>query len=463
MSDRAAEADQAARKGLTSVSSIGGGQEVRPPVIVVGAGVAGLVCAIELIKAGQDVLVLEASDGVGGRIRSDWHDGYIFDRGFQVVLDAYPALRRHVEIERLDVGAFDNGALLWTGSRLVPLADPFRHPGNLLRDLTTRIIPFSDKLRLGAWAAKTLAARWETAADAAGDPATDITSEEALWEQGFSRAFVERFARPFWGGISLDPSLSTSAGELRFTFKMFLQGRAVLPAQGMQALPNLLHAQLPMGTVRLNHPVEGIEISDGRVTGVRARGSVIPASAVVVAADGPSARKLTGIERLPREDESVGCVTVYLSGKRNPELGKRLVLDSTGRLTINQIAPISTVQPTYAPSGRYLISAQIIGEAAANPDDEALAWHARQDTVRILGHAPDDWRVRKVVRVPFSQFAQPPGIYGRLPGITTDVEGLFLAGEAVVDSSCNGAMTSGERAANVVLAALKRHAPARRY
>jgi uncharacterized protein with NAD-binding domain and iron-sulfur cluster len=139
-------------------------------------------------------------------------------------------------------------------------------------------------------------------------------------------------------------------------------------------------------------------------------------------------------------------------GKRDPGLGRRLTLDATGRLTLNLVAPVSPVQPSYAPRGRYLIAAQVIGEAAANPDDDALAWSARHEVARMLGHAPEDWRVARVVRVPFSRFAEPPGVYGRLPSVTTDIAGLFLAGESVVDSSVNGALASGERAAKAVLA-----------
>ncbi|HLL51546.1 MAG TPA: FAD-dependent oxidoreductase, partial [Thermomicrobiales bacterium] len=125
-----------------STGPTGLGELNRHPVIVVGAGMAGLVAAVALFEAGIPVHVLEASDAVGGRIRSRRHDeGFILDRGFQVLLDAYPSASRWIDHTALDLRAFDAAALLWTGRRLVPLVHPFRHPGGTLRDLTSRVLP----------------------------------------------------------------------------------------------------------------------------------------------------------------------------------------------------------------------------------------------------------------------------------------------------------------------------------
>ncbi len=126
------------------------------------------------------------------------------------------------------------------------------------------------------------------------------------------------------------------------------------------------------------------------------------------------------------------------------------MLDATRRLLVNELAPLSAAQPSYAPPGRHLIAAAIVGEAADAGDLDAVALRARDDAATMLGHASDDWTILRVDRVPFSQFAQPPGIYRRLPGNVTPTRGLFLASEATVDSSYNGAMLSGEAAAAIV-------------
>ena len=422
------------------------------PVVIVGAGMAGLTCAVALHEAGRAVLVLEAADGVGGRVRTDRHpDGYLLDRGFQVLLGAYPAARRWIDLYGLRPAAFDAGALVWTGRRRVPLADPRRHPAALPRDLTTRLFPPADKARLAALGLRARLAPWESAAEAAGDPATDRTAADALWAAGFGRHFVDRFARPFWGGILLDRGLGTSAGPLRFTLKMFLAGEALLPAAGIGAMPAQLHRRLPPGCVRLDTPVTDLVLAGRTAVGVRAGGETIPAAAVVVAADPPAARRLTGIAALPDATQGVGSTTVYLAGARDPGTGPRLVLDGTGRLAVNHLAPLSAVAPSYAPAGRHLLAAVVLGPDQDWPDD-ALAHRARQEAATMLGQAPADWEILRVVRIPFSQFAQPPGVFGRLPGTTTATPGLLLATEATVDSSYNGAILSGERAAAAILA-----------
>ncbi|CAA9556120.1 MAG: hypothetical protein AVDCRST_MAG70-1300 [uncultured Thermomicrobiales bacterium] len=433
-------------------------ETLHAPIVVVGAGMAGLTCAVALARAGRHVLVLEASDGVGGRVRTDRHrDGFLLDRGFQVLLEAYPAVRRQVDIDELRPRPFDAGALVWTGRRLVPLADPLRHPAATVRDLTSPVVGARDAARLAAFGARARLAGWETAAEAAGQGAEDRSSLDELRARGFSESFIDRFARPFWGGILLTPALETSAGTLRFTTKMFLRGRGILPEAGMQALSEALSRRLPMGAIRLNRPAEAVVLRDGRVAGVqvggRGQGEVVPASAVVVATDPPTARRLTGVELIPVD--GLPSTTIYLTNRRPdgppPPLGRRLTLDGTGKLVVNTLAPLSRVAPSYAPAGRHLLSAVVLGEWAENPDDEAVSRRARDDSAQMMGHDPAEWEVIGIVRVPFSQFAQPPGIYGRLPSVRTPTAGLYLASEATVDSSYNGAITSGEAAAAALL------------
>lgn len=140
------------------------------------------------------------------------------------------------------------------------------------------------------------------------------------------------------------------------------------------------------------------------------------------------------------------------SGHRSP-----LTLDGTGSLAVNHLAPLSVVSRSYAPPGRHLLAAVMLGEEVQGTlDDEALGRLARDDAATMLGHTPTDWTPLRVVRVPFSQFAQPAGIYGRLPSTVTKTPGLYLAGEITVDSSLNGAILSGERAAEAIRTAVPR-------
>lgn len=420
------------------------------PVVIVGAGVAGLVAAVALHEAGVPVHVFDEEDRVGGRIRTDRHaDGYLLDRGYQVMLDAYPAARRWVDHDALDLGRFDAGALLWTGRRLVPLADPLRHPSTLPRDLTAPVFPLTDKIRLAFLTARAALAPWQSANQAATALGQDVSAAEYLWAQGFSERFVDRFARPFWGGITLDPHLAGSSGPLLFTLKMFLHGSAALPKEGTGAMPAQLLARLPADAVSLESRVTSVVVEDGRAVGVRVARRKVPAAAVIVAANPAAAASLTEAPALANAGKGLPSLTVYLGGERDPGTGPRIVLDATRRLLVNEIAPLSAAQPSYAPPGRHLIAATIVGEAADADDLDAVAVQARDDAATMLGHDASDWTILRVDRVPFSQFAQPPGIYRRLPGNVTPTRGLFLASEATVDSSYNGAMLSGEAAAAI--------------
>lgn len=420
------------------------------PVIVVGAGVAGLTAARLLHRVGFPVRVVEAESEIGGRTRSHRsRDGFTIDRGFQILLSAYPALRRQLDLDALGARPFASGAHVWTGARLVPLRNPLRQPLGIVRDLTSPVLDTGDRLRLVRAAVELARAPWTTAAEAA-NAEPDASALDALHAHGFSDAFIDRFARPFWGGIALDRSLAFSAGVMRFTAKMFLAGDAVLLREGAGALPRALAADLPAGAISTSTPVESLVVVNGRVTGVRVGGQTISGAAVVVAADPPAAARLTGIDAIPTEP--VGCVTVYLATEQDPGTGPMLVLDGTGRQPVNHVAPVSAVQPAYAPTGQHLLAAVLLGDAPLARDDAANGEIAARSVATMLGIARPG--VVEVVRVPFSLYRQPPGMHRVLPDATTGVPGLFLASDATVDASVNGAIMSGEDAAHAVRMAI---------
>lgn len=423
---------------------------MQKPIIIVGGGVAGLACASVLIQQNQPVMLFEASDRVGGRVRTDYLDGYRIDRGFQVLPEAYPALSRVVALEEIGPRRFDAGAVIWDGTARHLLASPFSEPRALPGLVRSSAISTKDKLKLAKLAASCRMAKWETAA-AASVTREGSQSARALFEDaGFSPEFMTRFAKPFWGGISLDPSLSLSAGPVLFTLKMFTEGAALIPDAGMQALPDAMAERHPDALVRLTTPVEKIVTEDGRATGVVVDGETVEASAVVVATDGPAAKALTGIEAIPTE--GVGCTTVYLSGSRDPGIGKTLLLNGSGFGGVNHIAPLSNVAPSYAPQGRHLIAAVLLDSPdlrGRNPD--SIVQLARAESARMLGQQIEDWEAVATVTVPFSQFRQDPGFVAHLPRNRTETLGLYLAGEYTVDASINGALTSGLNAAEAIL------------
>src|SRR4028118_296815 len=116
-------------------------------VVIVGAGLAGLTCAKVLAECGVEVVVFEASDGVGGRVRTDERDGFLLDRGFQVYFTSYPVSRRHLDHGALDFRVFDPGALVHRGSERSVLSDPVRDPKALVPTLLSGDATLADKPR----------------------------------------------------------------------------------------------------------------------------------------------------------------------------------------------------------------------------------------------------------------------------------------------------------------------------
>lgn len=421
-------------------------------IIIVGAGLAGLTCAKVLAQAGERVLVLEAADNIGGRVRTDMHeDGYRLDRGFQVLFTAYPAIDRHIDLERLKLRKFEPGALLAKDGDLREIADPLRNPGSILRSALNPLISPLDKARVLKLARTALGLSTGEIFAGKGEPdGVDVSTEQYLRRQGFGEGFIDHFARPFFGGIFLDRSLATSARMFQFIFKMLATGDTIIPAEGMQRIPDQLAASLPKGSIRCKARVQALLKEGNRVRGAQlADRETLEADTVVVATDAPAAEKLTGLS-LP--SKAVGSITLYFAGEERLYKQRKIVLNANPEGLINEAVLMTNVAPTYAPPRKHLLSVTVLDDGER--DDERLARRCIQELGRwFLDADMSRWKFLAAYRIPFSQFAQPPGIYNRLPDNRTEIEGLFLAGEYTKSSSIQGAMHSGEHAAQAILKA----------
>jgi phytoene dehydrogenase-like protein len=214
-------------------------------VLVVGAGLAGLACAIRLVDAGLDVQVLEGSDAVGGRVRTDRADGFLLDRGFQVLSTAYPEARRVLDYERLDLRRFDRALDLYSDGTHTHLADPFREPATLLATVRAQIGGVAALAALGVYGARAavLPARALRAAP-------DLPAREAWRRNAISDATVEKLLRPFFAGVLLEEEMTTSRRFVDLMTRMFARGSSAVPAQGMQAIPHQLADRLPTSALR---------------------------------------------------------------------------------------------------------------------------------------------------------------------------------------------------------------------
>jgi len=427
-----------------------------PNVVVAGAGLAGLVAARHLADAGAEVTVYERRPEVGGRVRTRHEDGFTLDRGFQVLFTGYPAVRRELDVGALDLREFRPGAVICSteeGTRSV-LSDPLRDPGSLVESALNRRVTTTDKLR-------TLALRQDLSKreESWFFSGADASIREYLRDWGFSETYVENFVAPFYGGITLDRSLSTSKHVFAYTFRALSNGRIGVPAAGMSAIAEQLRASAEAAgaTVVTGEGVEGIDrdgatgsdIGAGGVT-VETTDRAVDADAVVVATDPRTARDLTDVTAIPTE--GVPSTTQYyrLPDATPVETGKKILLNSD-EPSPNVVVPLTDVAPEYAPDGEQLLCATFLGDDARFRDGDDLAADTRA--------ALSAWYPERSVggleaihtdRIEFAQFAQPPGVHGELPD-AGDPEGpVYLAGDYTEWSSIQGAMESGRVAADAV-------------
>lgn len=404
------------------------------PVVVVGAGLAGLSCAVGLQEAGVPVRVVEAGDGVGGRVRTDHIDGFTIDRGFQVALTAYPELHRQLDMEALDLRAFDPGALVWLDGRGSVVGDPFRRPRTALATVRAPVGSLLDKARIGL-----LRHRVRAVHPVRLLHGTDISTRAALVDAGFSDTMIQRLFRPLVGGIQLDPELADSRRMFDIIWRMLADGDSAVPAAGMQSIPDQLAGRLAPGSLTFGARVTGVTGTTVAIDG----GDEIAATAVVVATEGPVAADLLGLPAVA--SKSVGAV--YFAASESPIDAKLVVLDGTGRGPVLNAAVMSNVAPSYAPAGRHLVVAALPAYGGDHIEHDA-----RTQLRSWWGPRVDEWEHLATYRIPHGQPAQRPPFDPRQRVIVGD--GRFVCGDHRDTASIQGAMYSGRRCALAVASAI---------
>jgi phytoene dehydrogenase-like protein len=408
-------------------------------VVIVGAGLAGLGCACELNSRGLSCLLVEASDGVGGRARTDAVDGFLLDRGFQVLLTAYPEAKRLLDYTALGLHSFEPGALIRAGGAFHRVADPWRLPSAMLSTLAAPVGTVADKLSLGKLR------HWLISDSGEEKPTPETSTIQYLRNWGFSPAMIDTFFRPFLGGIFLEVDLETSSRMFEFIFRMFSIGEASLPAAGMGAIAQQLAARLPRNVIRLRQRAE--KVAPYVVT--LASGEEVRAKAVVVATDNVAAAEfITGLRPL----DSCGTTGFYFAAEKPPVPDPVLVLNGEGRGPINHLSVPSVVARSYSPSGKHLVSANVVG--ASQRPVALLLKDVRAQLVEWFGVAANDWQHLRTDSIPHALPEQTPDSGGVRHDDSLVEPGLYVCGDYRETGSINGALLSGRRAAETVSQAL---------
>ena len=412
----------------------------RHDVVVVGAGLAGLRCARELTRAGLRPVVLEATDRVGGRQHTDEVDGFLVDRGFQVINPSYPALRRAVDLDALDLQPFGAGVVVRNDRGLTTLAHPLREPLQIPDLLRGGYVTPRSTTALVRWLGPVLVAPRRVMAG------NDRTLTEALDRAGVAGG-LRRVLETFLAGVLVDASGTTSDAFARLLVRMFALGVPGLPAGGVQALPRLLAQGLD--DVRLSHPVERIERTGDHFT-VSGPGATVSARQVVVAVSPEAVGGLCSLAPPTMH----GLATWWFSAAQPPTDSTMLHVDERsaavpGRGVVNTTV-VSNAVPSYAPTGRSLVEATTLLDPAGSGADES---EVRRQVADIFGCSTSEWDLVAHHRVPYALPAQPSPL--RATSQQVDDNGVVVCGDHRDTASIQGALVSGERAAHAVRSVLR--------
>ncbi|GAA4356704.1 NAD(P)/FAD-dependent oxidoreductase [Angustibacter luteus] len=414
------------------------GLPARVDVVVIGAGLAGLAAAVALHRARLNVLVVEASDDVGGRVRTDSVDGLQLDRGFQLLNPSYPELHRLARLGVLDLGAldlrpFEPGVVVAQGGRRTVLADPRRLPQHLRSTLTG---PGSvrEKLALARWAVDVVRA----------DPAELLAADDeplsaALAQRSITGRLRTSVVDPFLAGVLADDSGQTSRRFVELLVRAFVRGTPALPAAGMAALPRQLAAGLAPDALALG--VRAVSVTG---TSVATDAGIVTTSATVVATDPRTATRLAHLPTVAMR----GLTTYYHLAETAPSSAAMLHLDGGRRGPLVNSAVVSNVAPAYAGGRGALVATTVLGAR----EDPAVERAVRAQLRLVYGADPRPWELVATYAIPDALPAMLPPLDVRQPVDLRD--GLFVAGDHRDTASIQGALVSGRRAATAVLAHL---------
>ncbi len=406
----------------------------RETVAIVGAGLAGLNCARVLAENEVPFAIYEQSETVGGRVQTDVVDGFQLDRGFQVLLAAYPEAMRTFDYDRLDLHAFFPGSLVQYKGRRHLVADPFRKPLKALRGLFSPVGSLADKLKILELRKRSLRSEIES-----HYPAQEKSTDAYLNDLGFSCSMRQRFLDPFLRGVHLDPQLETSSRMTEFVFRMFSVGPTVLPRHGMGTLTQELLAMIPAERVHCGVSINGLN----DLTLETSEGETVQADHIVLATDLRTKNKLiSGSENVGFRD----CLTFYYAADNSPLKEKCLMLNGDGKGPVNHLCVPSDIAADYAPSGKSLISVSVLENQRRD-----LQQDVERQLTEWFGNVVQSWELLRVdhIRDALPNMQRLPGDQTR--GYLEVGPNLLVCGDHVTTASIQGALRSGRKSAQRIL------------
>ncbi|MBI0398285.1 NAD(P)/FAD-dependent oxidoreductase [Cyclobacterium marinum] len=403
-------------------------------VYIIGAGISGLVAAIELEKVGYFPVILEASDGIGGRVKTVEAYGYLLDQGFQVLLTAYPELSRYLDLDKLNLKKFKPGAIIFEGGEgSFAVHDPLRNPLKLFSMAFSKVGTVWDKYKMYALTKELKEKSIEEIFDS-----PQQTTLAYLEGYGFSKRIVHNFFKPFFSGIFLEDKLSTSSAMFEFVFKMFGEGYAAIPQKGMGEISQQLYSQLEHTQVRFQTKVSSIEKNTIHLES----GNQLTADQIIIAT---APNEIIGKEILKYNKVTNLYFTLQQSFIGKPMIG--LVPDE--QYLINNFVFMTDVSKSYSSDGRALLSVSIIKDVEGIDSLENMI---AKELEALTGINANHFEHVKTFSI---DKALPilSEVKNTLPLQHVKLyDNVYLAGDHLLNGSINAAMTSGRLAAKTLMA-----------
>ncbi|MFN2262460.1 MAG: NAD(P)/FAD-dependent oxidoreductase [Psychroflexus sp.] len=402
-------------------------------IAIVGAGLSGLVAAINLEIAGFAPEIFEATDRVGGRVKTDYRDGNIYDHGFQVMLTSYPATQKYLDYDLLDLEKFYPGAVIYHNGTAQKIGDPTRNLSLLVPTIFSKIGSFSDKMKI---------LKLNTLLKKKTFDEIFLAKEQSTLEYligfGFSDEIINKFFKPFFSGIFLETELKTSSRKFEFVYKMFGKGSAAIPKKGIQAIPNQLAAQLKHTKFHFNSAVKNIK--DQVITFQNE--SEKSFDYIIIATD--ASDLISNLKNQKVEWKSVENFYIKVKNRNFNEPMIGLISDE--KALVNNFHYVSKTK-----DNSYILSVSIVKKHELNSDElkDKVSYDLKQfaniETLEFLKY----YHIKKAL--PIMQSVN----YMLSKSETQLKDQIFLAGDHLANGSINAAMLNGESAAQAVISRIK--------
>ncbi|SNS46443.1 Phytoene dehydrogenase-related protein [Belliella buryatensis] len=404
-------------------------------VIVIGAGISGLIAAYELERSGVKPILLEATDKIGGRVITDEVYGFLLDRGFQVLLTSYPEARRYLDYDALKLKRFSPGAIIMKPGNSFAIHDPMRDPLKLFGMIFSEVGNLTDKLRIyklkKELAKKSIEEIFESPA---------ITTSSFLKNYGFSDRIIDNFFKPFFKGIFLENELSTSSRMFQFVFKMFGEGYAAVPEKGMGEISKQLSQKLQHTTIKLNSPVKSVIGKEVTLE----NGEVLEADKIIIACR-PD-RIIPQLEGQIKPFRSV--YNLYFSLEKSFLIQPMIALIPDYNYLINNIVFMSDVSKAYSKNGKALLSVSITKPIKDSINLEKLV---SIELEALSGIKAEYFKPVKTYQIS-EALPDVDDMKSDQPFTNSKLNDyVFLAGDYLLNGSINAAMTSGRKAVEALL------------